>query len=363
MNYDAAVDLIKTHLDRKIFMIGLSVVAGLYVFIFLIVALNKQAILKGQEEALAKQTIMVPWKSIKFAEDYSSKISKDPEVVDIGSLSTDGNALIPAPIEGLYETTPLGRLPVINKEQNMSAFSAYKRSFPFYKTDKPLIMLGVMDLGLSAVATESAIRTMPADISLVFSPYASDMELWVNEARNRGHEVWLSMAFEPEDYPKTDTGPHTLLKGVPDRENLKKLRWLLGRTDGYVGFVGGKDTHFSSSYRDYKSIITKLYQRGLGFIDTSTDPSPLPQSMALSLKAGYGRVHVIIDEVPTQDGINAALTELEQIAQKQGYAVGLFSPIPLSYKKVLLWIKHLNRKGYVLAPLSASAAFADSVAN
>lgn len=359
MNYEVALELIKTHLDRKKFLIGVGIVLGVYLFTFILVLANKKSILSGQEQKLAQEKIMVPWKSIVFAEDLEAAMNGDPDIANLPTLSSDGNALIPAPIPGLYETTPLGRLPVVNKDQNMSPFSAYKRSFPFYKTDKPLIMLAVTDLGLSAVATESAIRTMPADISFIFSPYSSDMELWVNESRQRGHEVWLSIPFEPLDYPQTDPGPHTLLKGVPDRDNLRKLRWLLGRADGYVGFVGGRDTHFDESFREYRALITKIYQRGLGFVDTSETPSPIPESLALSMKTGYGKVDVIIDEVPTQAGINAALTRLENTALRQGYAVGVFSPIPLSYQKVLLWAKHLHRKGYVLAPLSASAAFAD----
>lgn len=359
MDYSKIDALVRAHFDRKMFLMGLGVAIGLYVVIFTAVLLNGHVILEGQEDRLDRAEVVVPWKTIKLSTEFESNLDKTPNLSNITSLSGSTGGLTPAPIEGLYETTPLGRLPVVDKARNMTAFSAYKRPFPFYKTDKPIIMLGIQDMGLSSVATESAIRTMPPDVSFVFSPYASDMDLWVAEARNRGHEVWLSLPVEPIGYPAADPGPHTLLKGVPERDNLQKLRWLLGRADGYVGFVGGHDSHLGASLREYRPLLLKIFQRGLGFVDSSQNPSPIPQSMALSMKTGYGSVDQVIDASSSPETIDNILIELERTAERKGYAVGLIHPVPLTYQKALAWMQGLKDKGFVLAPLSAATAFAD----
>ena len=64
-------------------------------------------------------------------------------------------------------------------------------------------------------------------------------------AREAGHEILLQSPMEPFTYPADNPGPHTLLTGASDADNLDSLRWQMGRFVGYVGIVnhlGGKFT-------------------------------------------------------------------------------------------------------------------------
>ncbi len=85
----------------------------------------------------------------------------------------------------------------------------------------PRVAIMVDGLGVNAEGTENAIARLPGAISLGFAPYGGDLEREAAEARAAGHEIWLQAPMEPFTYPTDNPGPHTLLDGVPDRENLE----------------------------------------------------------------------------------------------------------------------------------------------
>ena len=76
------------------------------------------------------------------------------------------------------------------------------------------IAIVVSGLGISAKATSAALASLPPGVTLGFAPYAGDVQHWVNQARQFGHEVLLEVPMEPFDFPDSDPGPHTLRAGV-----------------------------------------------------------------------------------------------------------------------------------------------------
>lgn len=268
------------------------------------------------------------------------------------------SGLAEAPVQGLFEETAAGRLPVVRTKDGLTPFAAYKRPFDVNATPDPLVAVAVFGLGLSDMATESAIRAMPPEVSLVLSPYASAPEFWIKEARSRGHEVWLTLPMESAQYPVSDPGPHTMLIGTPERENMAKLEWLMSRGDGYIGFVSEPRADFLKAANDMRPVIGAIYNRGLGFVDGSIDPGMIPQTMALGMKAPYVAATAWPDKPdPSPAAIAAALAEIETLAREKGYAVAIIQPLPVSYQIVQKWIEELPRKGLRLAPMSAVTGY------
>ena len=73
----------------------------------------------------------------------------------------------------------------------------------------------VTGLGLATDVSETAIRTLPAAVSLSFTPYAKDLETWISLARSQGHEVLLDLPMEPTTFPNDDPGPRALITSLP----------------------------------------------------------------------------------------------------------------------------------------------------
>lgn len=286
------------------------------------------------------------------------ELPAEPTKEEIDPLKDEqkyANGMIAAPVEGLYEDIEAGRLPVLRAD-GVSPFKAYKK--PFTKDgDKPVISIAVTDMGLSEKITESAIKSLPPEVSLIISPYANGPDMWTTEAREGGHEVWLSLPMESATYPKTDSGPHTLLIGAPERENLQKLDWVMSRTVGYAGLVATYQPEFMNAINDLRPILGSVYKRGVGFMSSSPAGS-LPETMAISMNAPYSKMDVWIDKPEgTPEIIKASLQQLEVIAKENGYAAGVISPNAASFRELQAWMETLKGKGFVLAPLSAQTGY------
>ena len=266
------------------------------------------------------------------------------------------SGLFIAPVEGLYEDSPDGPLPVLRSD-GLSPFKAYKKPFTQIG-DEPVISIAISDMGLSAKVTEEAIKSLPPEITLVMSPYADGLEKMTDAARMAGHEVWLSLPMESSSYPRDDPGPHTMLVGAPERENQQKLEWIMSRTTGYAGLVATYQPQFMNAPSDARPVLGSVYKRGIGFVDSRTIPGSMAETMALSMNAAYSSIDVWIDKPEnTPEIINASLQRLEIAAQENGFAAGIISPSQVSFREIILWLATLEGKGIVLAPLSAQTGY------
>lgn len=265
-----------------------------------------------------------------------------------------GEALPPAPDPALVERTALGPLPMIGPD-GRKPWQAYAR--PFDRADKrPRIAVLLTGLGLSGAATEAAINALPGALTLGFNPYAPKLDEWIGYARAAGHEVFLSLAMEPVDYPRVDPGPHTLLISLDRQQNLERLQWVLSRVTGYVGVVSSAGSRFTTSQADLLPILDEVKGRGLMFVDSrSTENSVAGQlSKAIGLPRAVSDL-ALDQQQASRDAIDQRLQQLEQMARQTGVAVGLGEVYPVTIERLAQWIPTLERKGIALAPISAIA--------
>ncbi len=217
----------------------------------------------------------------------------------------------------------------------------------------PRIAIVVTELGLSRQTAEMAIGKLPPEIALAFFPFAPDSDALAVQARNAGHEILLDVPMEPANYPEDDPGPEALMTGVADAENLKRLGWNLSRISGYVGIVNYMGSRFVTADAKLTPVLSVLHDHGLIFVDTHSNPLSSVGGLARELKVPYAAADVSIDATASRDAIDQALVKLEGIAKEKGKAVGIAGTYPVTFERLGEWIKSLNAKGIVLAPISA----------
>lgn len=259
---------------------------------------------------------------------------------------TSGAPLPPAPIAGFFAPGPGGPLPIIAQD-GRTPFQAYAR--PFLANGRPKIALVIGGLGLNARATQAAIETLPAEVTLSFVPYAEGLQGWIDMARAHGHEVLLETPMEPLDYPDNDPGPYTLMTDAPAPETAKKLDWILSRATGYFGLTNYLGSRFLADDKAYDAFAGAVRGRGLGFIDDG----------AASRKGGPGipraSAERVIDDQLSQPAIDRQLAALENSALEHGQALGAGFAYPVTLDKVAHWAESIEQRGYQLAPASALA--------
>lgn len=260
---------------------------------------------------------------------------------------------VPGPDSSLLEPAadfPGGKLPRRAAPGGTTPMQAYAR--PFDQTDsRPRIGIVVSGIGLSEAESRAAIQTLPPAVDLAFSAYAEAPGALADLARERGHELLLSLPMEPQGYPMNDEGPRALLTGAAPADNARNLEWALSRFTGYAGVTGASDgmqgERFAGMTEPFAAVARDLAERGLFYVDAR------PGAPATPGLAGRS-VDVVLDQSPTRAAIEAQLGKLERLARDKGSALGLAGPPhPVVVEAIAAWARGLEARGAVLAPASA----------
>jgi uncharacterized protein len=268
-----------------------------------------------------------------------------PVVIDKAVFA--GSALVADP--ALIENSPLGPLPRIADDgrKPMTAYAAPAASGKFR------IAIMVSGLGISAKATTAALASLPPGVTLGFAPYAGDVQHWVNEARQFGHEVLLEVPMEPFDFPDSDPGPHTLRAGVDEDSNLQRLTWSLSRFTGYAGVTNLLGQRFLSDSDALSPALTYLARRGLYFYDNGAAAQSIAPQVAGPTAVPFAQASETLDGIQTALEIDRHLSALEDEARAHGSAIGSGFLYPVTVDRIAAWSKGLAGRGFVLVPVSA----------
>ena len=265
--------------------------------------------------------------------------------------SGDRDALVGIIFPHITEETEDGPLPIIAAD-GRQPWLEYSRGFK--RADrKPRIALIVTNLGLSATYTKAALKLLPEDITLSFSHVAPRLKSWIREARQKGHEVLMDIPMEPLGFPKNDPGRATLLTSSNEVENLNRLEHVMKKAGGYVGLLGTLGTKFMLHSETFLPVLKTIKQRGLIYVDSRSTSRSLGPELASSIQLPRAFNNIFIDKEPSNQKIKSKLDELEKIALKKRFAVGIAQPFPLTIEILSQWAEKLKAKQISLAPITA----------
>ncbi|MCK7613688.1 divergent polysaccharide deacetylase family protein [Roseibium sediminicola] len=257
------------------------------------------------------------------------------------------------PDSRVSERSDYGFLPKIS-DAGVRPLDAYSRPIVREFTSIPKIAVIVTGLGLSEAGTQNAISSLPPDVTFALAPYGEDLDLWMQQARTKGHELLLQVPLEPFDFPDNDPGPHTLLVSLRPTEMLDRLAFLLTRATNYVGTIPEMGARFTSTKPSMEYLVEKLKERGLMLVDNGTSSRSIAAEIAADKRIPFSGVDVVLDEVPRADSIDAKLLQLEGVARSRGVAVAAGSALPVTVRQLEKWVQDLEDRGLQLVPVSAT---------
>lgn len=269
-----------------------------------------------------------------------------------------GPAGIAPPNAALLEPAPhyAGALLPRISHDGRDAQHVYAARVPVVPPGSKRIAILLDGVGLSAADSLDAIDQLPAAVSLAVSPYATEPGAVLDSARRAGHELLLSLPMEPARSPLDDEGAKALTEQVDIDENTQRLEWSLSRIQGYAGItnaaagLGGE--RFVAS-PPFIPITRLLAQRGLFYLDAT------PGTAAPAGIAGLA-ADLRLDDPPDAASIDRQLGRLEQIALRNGSAIGVAGPLyPVTIRRLADWTHALASRGLVLVPVSSLVHPAD----
>ena len=201
-------------------------------------------------------------------------------------------------------------------------------------------------LGLNRSASNAAINTLPAKITLSFSPYADDLQGWLQKAIRVGHEVLVEVPMEGKRFPANDPGPLGLLTSLDQVQNEERLSTILEMATGSAGILDITGSRFRESAEHINILLDVLAARGLFYIQGRP-----------GLRQGNDRVpaltaDIILDERAFRASIDARLDFIEQLAKYQGSSVALASAKPVTFERIALWLDEAGQRGVSITPIS-----------
>ena len=272
----------------------------------------------------------------------------EPKRIDI---TPQNRGLPKAPIAGLTRQSRFGPVPARSAGNSLLA---YRRPFQHQAGKQPVSLI-IGGLGVNRPLTQSAIDSLPADVTLSFAAHSVGLQDWVDTARRDGHEVLIEIPFESVNFDPTDSGAdRTIRVSVPPAENFRRLEWLLSRAQGYAGIINFNGDVFLTRTDMAGPLIDVLSKTGLGFLTDGDFETPSLPALARSFRQPFKAGHSVIDPDPISTVISGRLSALGEAAQSGSHPVGVGFAYPATLSEVQNWIATLDAQNLQLAPATAA---------
>ncbi|MEM6781086.1 MAG: divergent polysaccharide deacetylase family protein [Pseudomonadota bacterium] len=323
------------------FLQGLAGVAVIFIVLVLWAFLRTEKAYELHQEELASKTVIIE-------KPVSAQRDTTPDLAIVKSAE----ALLDAPIDGLFEEGTHGLLPKTRETDGLKPFDAYKKPFESI-AGQPKIALIVTDIGLSQSTLQNALQFFPSEISFAISPYSRKPNNYTQLARATGHETWITLPLETDDFGVADLGPQAILRNASLEQNASHISWLLSQANGFVGVITPENHIFKDDSTDIKGVIDEIIDRGLGIVEMNQTGSIHISKTAYDKQSPYDVADLILDTSLSSRDIAQNFRALERAASQNGKAIGFIRPHPLSLQVAQRWIESLDDKSIQLAPLSA----------
>ena len=219
------------------------------------------------------------------------------------------------------------------------------------KDNRPLIAVVVDDLGMNRHRTAQTTALTPP-LTLAFLPYAGDLKRQTDSARKAGHELLVHVPMEPLD-GVYDPGPKALMTGMEKKEINRLLDWDLARFEGFVGLNNHMGSKFTAHREGMETVMKALRRRGLLYLDSRTTGATKGLELARELGVPHAVRNVFLDNEISVQAVRGRLADLEDVARRQGFAVGICHPHRATLEALAEWVGTLDQRGFALVPLSA----------
>lgn len=277
----------------------------------------------------------------------SASEEESEEVPEAAAIQASSNP-IPAVSDELLDKSSGTPLPVISAA-GAKPWQYYSKTFR-RQNELPLVAIIITGLGQNKREMEIALG-MDDRIGLSFVPYASAITSWTAASRLTGHEMYVELPLQAASYPNDDPGPYSILAAHSNTENLKNLAWAMSRFQGYVGLVAPPGEVITNNVDTFAPLLAEIAPRGLMYLVGRDVTLPEPGKKDVQPLVGM-HADIWIDEELTEMSIQARLATLEQVAQRNGVAIGIARSVPLSMTQIKHWHETLGSRGIVLAPAS-----------
>ena len=275
-----------------------------------------------------------------------------PPSADVPSLtlpprptpSSGFRKLPPEERDGMIEITADGlRLPRVSPSGWMPWIANARRFDPAGAPAR--LGLLVINVGINEAAMRRAIEDLPPEVSLAFLPGTPDLPRWLEQARTFGHESYLMLPMD--DPVVAERGLRSIEAAADAAENLRRLRAIMARGEGYVGLVITMPGRPAPPEAVLRPLVKEIADRGLALVEINPTPGTASiQRLTEELGVGYARSADVLDyKLAGEGGVAGSLDRLGTWVAETApdrvprHAFGVVQPDEEAITAIRLWHK------------------------
>ncbi len=229
-----------------------------------------------------------------------------------------------------------------------SASAPARRSF-----DEPVPRIAIIvdDLGNDLAAVRRVAR-LSRPVAGAVLPGLAESERSARELAEAGKEVLLHLPMEPEGFPQVRPGPGVIFRAQSDEEISETLSQDLESVPGAVGVNNHMGSVATADPRVMRAVLKELAARRLFFVDSRTTEETVALDVARELGVPSASRRVFLDSVATEKAVRASFEELLDRARREGSAVALGHPYPVTLALLERELPRLAEGGVRLVKVS-----------
>ncbi len=214
-----------------------------------------------------------------------------------------------------------------------------------HKTGRAEVALVIDDCGISSTQTMPALA-LPPEVTLSFLPYGSATRSLAQQAKGKGHDVFLHMPMQPIGHD--NPGPDALVPGLDAATARSRVIAALDRVPGAIGMNNHMGSAATADAVLMQAIMPVLAEQHLLFLDSYTSPKSVAYQTAQQAGVTTARRDIFLDDTITPEAIAAQLQLLEKRAKKQGHAIAIGHPHPETLAALTQWLAEAPGRGITL---------------
>ena len=178
------------------------------------------------------------------------------------------------------------------------------------------------DAGQNADLLDAAV-SLDSRVAVAVLPFLPESSRVASEMHRAGHEVWLHLPMEPEDYPANDPGPGAIFVDMSDDELRSAVHAALNSVPHVVGVNNHMGSRATTNFRTMSWVMQELKARNMAFIDSRTTRNTVAEEAARALSVPTNRRHVFLDNERSHDAVRKQLAEAIERCRIQGEAIAI----------------------------------------
>jgi polysaccharide deacetylase 2 family uncharacterized protein YibQ len=206
------------------------------------------------------------------------------------------------------------------------------------KPARAYISLIIDDLGQSP-EKDSRVLALPGPVTVAIMPDTPHATEFARQAHKAGRTVMLHMPMDPA------TGPYAWRPDLPLTELESRLNAALLKVPYAAGINNHEGSRMTAEPEAMAWLVGELQRRHLFFVDSRTSAKTVAAAQAQKIGLASLSRDVFLDDERTAEAISGQLQTAIRLAHKQGSAVMIGHPYPVTMEVLERELPKLKAQG------------------